>query len=87
MHTLSGDFFVDPIGSGYDIIFSSSNPGGNVSALIPKIAAALNDGGLFITKQPFEEVITPEVIEEVYDLPVTIERFCGRQVVVPLSEP
>lgn len=34
-----------------------------------------------------EEVITPEVIEEVYGLPVTIERFCGRQVFVPLSEP
>ena len=34
-----------------------------------------------------EGVITPEVIEEVYGLPVTIERFCGRSVVVPLSEP
>lgn len=34
-----------------------------------------------------EEVITSEVIEEVYGLPVTIERFCGRQVVLPLSEP
>lgn len=55
VHTISGDFFVDPIGSGYDIIFSSSNPGGKVPALIPKIAAALNDGGLFINKQPFDE--------------------------------
>ena len=55
VHTLSGDFFVDPIGSGYDIIFSSSNPGGKVPALISKIASALNAGGLFINKQPFEE--------------------------------
>lgn len=52
---LSGDFFCDPIGSGYDIIFSSSNPGGKVPALIPKIAAALNPGGLFINKQAVDE--------------------------------
>ena len=48
---LPGDFFKDPIGSGYDIIFSSSNPGGKVPELIPKIADALNPGGLFINKQ------------------------------------
>jgi hypothetical protein len=52
---LPGDFFCDPIGSGYDIIFSSSNPGGKVPALIPKIAAALNPGGLFINKQAIDE--------------------------------
>jgi hypothetical protein len=52
---LPGDFFCDPIGSGYDIIFSSSNPGGKVPSLIPKIAAALNKGGLFINKQAIEE--------------------------------
>jgi iron complex transport system ATP-binding protein len=33
-----------------------------------------------------EEVITPETIEAVYGIPVAIERFCGRQVVVPVSE-
>jgi len=32
-----------------------------------------------------EEVITPELIEAVYGIPVTIEQWCGRQVVVPLS--
>ena len=32
------------------------------------------------------DVITPEMIEAVYGIPVTIERLCGRQVVVPLSE-
>ena len=51
-----GDFFQDPIGSGYDIIFSSSNPGGKVPELIPKITAALNPGGLFINKQAIDDV-------------------------------
>jgi hypothetical protein len=51
-----GDFFTDSIGSGYDIIFSSSNPGGKVPALIPKIASALNDGGLYINKQGIDDL-------------------------------
>lgn len=50
-----GDFFVDSLGTGYDIVFSSSNPGGKVPDLIPKIAAALKDGGLFINKQDLDE--------------------------------
>jgi len=52
---LPGDFFKDPIGSGYDIVFSSSNPGGRVPELIPKIAGALNTGGLFINKQAIDD--------------------------------
>lgn len=52
---LPGDFFKDPIGGGYDIVFSSSNPGGKVPGLIPKIAAALNPGGLFINKQGVDD--------------------------------
>lgn len=52
---LPGDFFNDPIGSGYDIVFSSSNPGGKVPELIPKIADALNPGGLFINKQGVDD--------------------------------
>jgi hypothetical protein len=32
------------------------------------------------------EVITPEMIEAVYGIPVTIGKLCGRHVVVPLSE-
>ncbi|MFA6225044.1 MAG: methyltransferase [Methanoregula sp.] len=52
---LPGDFFKDPIGSGYDIVFSSSNPVGKVPELIPKIADALNPGGLFINKQAIDD--------------------------------
>lgn len=52
---MPGDFFTDPIGSGYDIVFSSSNPGGKVPTFIPKIAAALNDGGIYINKQGIDE--------------------------------
>lgn len=49
--TLAGDFNRDDIGTGYDIIFSSSNPGGKDPSLIGKIAGALNPGGLYINKQ------------------------------------
>jgi SAM-dependent methyltransferase len=54
---LPGDFFNDPIGCGYDIVFSSSNPGGKVPELIPKIADALNPGGLFINKQAMDDAL------------------------------
>ena len=33
-----------------------------------------------------EDVITPETIEAVYGIPVAIERFRGRPVVVPVEE-
>jgi 16S RNA G1207 methylase RsmC len=52
---ISGDFFKDEIGDGYDLIFSSFNPGGKVPSLIPKIAEALNPGGIFITRQVPDE--------------------------------
>lgn len=55
VRVMPGNFFTDSLGEGYDIIFSSSNPGGRDVALIPKIAAALNVGGLFINKQPTED--------------------------------
>ncbi len=54
---MPGDFFNDPIGSGYDIVFSSSNPGGKVPELIPKIAGALNPGGLYINKQAIDDAL------------------------------
>ncbi len=49
--TLPGDFFTDSIGSGYDLIFSSSNPAGRRQDMIPKITDALHPGGYFITVQ------------------------------------
>ncbi len=48
---IPGDFFNDEIGSGYDVIFSSFNPGGKVPSLIPKISKALTPGGVFVTRQ------------------------------------
>jgi len=54
---IPGDFFKDEIGNGYDLIFSSFNPGGKVPSLIPKIAEALNPGGIFITRQAPDEKI------------------------------
>ena len=58
VHTQPGDFFRDPIGEGYDIVFSSSNPGGKVPSLIPKIADSLNEGGLYINKQGMDSAPT-----------------------------
>ena len=52
---IPGDFFKDELGTGYDLIFSSFNPGGKVPELIPKIASALNKGGVFVTRQVPEE--------------------------------
>jgi len=52
---IPGDFFTDEIGSGYDVIFSSFNPGGKVPSLIPKISEALNPGGVFVTRQVPDE--------------------------------
>ncbi|KAF5065652.1 O-methyltransferase domain protein [anaerobic digester metagenome] len=48
---VAGDFNTDPLPGPVDILFSSSNPGGKDPRLIPKIAAALAPGGLFINKQ------------------------------------
>ena len=45
------------IGDGYDLIFSSFNPGGKVPYLIPRLARALNPGGIFVTRQMPDEKI------------------------------
>jgi predicted O-methyltransferase YrrM len=71
--THEGDFFLDPLGSGYDIIFSSSNPSGKMPALLPKIRAALNPGGLYINKQVIDE---PEA-EPFLDLEWSLWAFEG----------
>lgn len=53
VEVLAGDFFTDDVGSGYDIVFFSYNPGGRNPTLVPKIHASLNLGGLFINKHVF----------------------------------
>ncbi len=50
---VSGDFFKDDIGSGYDVIFSSYNPGGKNVGMIDKIKNALKTGGIYVNKQYF----------------------------------
>ncbi len=52
---IAGNFFTDDIGSGYDIVFSSYNPGGKNPRLIPKIYSSLNEGGIYINKQVFRD--------------------------------
>lgn len=54
---IPGDFFEDDIGNGYDLIFSSFNPGGKVPSLIPKITEALNPGGIFVNRQVSDEKV------------------------------
>jgi hypothetical protein len=48
---VAGDFNTDPLPGPFDIVFSSSNPGGKDPRLVPKIAGALCPGGLFLNKQ------------------------------------
>jgi len=55
VEVIAGDMFKDTIGKGYDIVFSSYNPGGKKAELLPKIRSALNKGGLFVNKQYFRE--------------------------------
>ncbi|HWQ68301.1 MAG TPA: methyltransferase [Methanospirillum sp.] len=50
--TVAGNFFSDSIGSGYDIVLSSSNPSGKSCDMIKIIADALNPGGYFVNIQP-----------------------------------
>lgn len=50
--TIGGDFFVDDIGTGYDVILSSSNPSGKATGMLSKIVSSLNDGGYFVNIQP-----------------------------------
>lgn len=54
---LPGNFFSDDIGSGYDIILSSSNPSGKDMAMIKKIHESLNPGGIFINIQSGDSTI------------------------------
>jgi hypothetical protein len=51
VHTIPGNFFTDPIGEGYDIILSSSNPSGKSVEFLEKIAGALTPWGYFVNVQ------------------------------------
>ncbi|HDD36352.1 MAG TPA: methyltransferase [Archaeoglobus veneficus] len=52
---IAGNFFVYSIGSNYDVVFSSYNPGGKKAELIPKIYESLNKNGLYVNKQYFSD--------------------------------
>jgi hypothetical protein len=52
---IPGDFMTDAFGGEYDIILSSSNPSGKHPGMIPRIAAALNPGGIFANVQSSSE--------------------------------
>ncbi len=49
--TAGGNFFTDDIGTGYDLVFSSSNPSGKSIEMLSKISSALNPGGVFVNVQ------------------------------------
>lgn len=51
VHFISGDFTKDPIGEGYDVIFSSFNQSCNDPEMIPKILNALVPGGDLILRR------------------------------------
>jgi len=55
VRTIPGNFYTDGLGSTYDIIFSSYNPGGKNPNIAEKVYNSLNMGGLFINKQYFPE--------------------------------
>jgi hypothetical protein len=60
---IPGNFFTDEIGTEYDIVFSSLNPGGKVPDLIPKIVSALKTGGVFVNRQvPGEDANSLEAL-------------------------
>lgn len=55
VHLIPGNFFSDDFGTGYDLVFSSSNPSGKSIEMLPKIVRSLKKGGYFVTEQPAEE--------------------------------
>ncbi len=70
---VAGDFNTDPLPGPFDIVFSSSNPGGKDPRLVPKIASALRSGGLFLNKQG----IDGEVSDPLEDLEWNLWTFEG----------
>lgn len=65
---IEGDFFKDEIGSDYDIVFSSFNPGGKNPLIAEKIYKALKKGGLYVNKQCFPTEEKKELsLEEIFE--------------------
>ncbi len=65
---IEGDFFKDDIGTDYDIVFSSFNPGGKNPLIAEKIHRALKKGGLYINKQCFPTEKKKELsLEEIFE--------------------
>ena len=53
VETVSGNFFEDDMGSGYDVVQLFYNPAGKNPWMIPKIHSCLTDDGIFISKHAF----------------------------------
>lgn len=51
VHTIGGNFFTDSFGSGYDLVFSSSNPSGKRVEMVSRISGSLKPGGIFVNVQ------------------------------------
>lgn len=49
--TIPGDFYVDPLGGPYDILFSSFNHSTSDSSLCEKVSGAVRPGGLLIMRR------------------------------------
>ncbi|WP_319579871.1 class I SAM-dependent methyltransferase [uncultured Methanospirillum sp.] len=59
-----GNFFTDELGTGYDLILSSSNPSGKKTAMISKIYNALAPGGIFVNIQSSDTDIVDNPISQ-----------------------
>lgn len=70
--TIAGDFNTDEFGDGFDVIFSSYNPGGKNPKIAKKVYDSLNTNGLFITKQCFNN---EKNIKSEKNLKSTIDRL------------
>jgi predicted O-methyltransferase YrrM len=57
VHLIPANFFTDPLGSGYDVVFASDvlyrATAKQRSKVLQKVAASLNKGGIFATKHWF----------------------------------
>lgn len=59
-----GNFFTDELGTGYNLILSSSNPSGKNTSMIPKIYNALAPGGIFVNIQSGDHEISDNPLSQ-----------------------